>query len=57
MKYVGSYLEDGVLVRVLKTYAAKPAARTFRNGSAKNSKSFKRGGSKPAGVKAAKIFA
>lgn len=56
MKFIGSYLEDGVLVRVLKTYAAKPAARTFRKGSAKNSRSFKVGGSKPQTVKSSNIF-
>lgn len=56
MKFVGSYLEDGVLVRVLKTYAAKPAARTFRKGSAKNSRPFKVGGSKPQTVKSSNIF-
>lgn len=57
MKFIGSYLEDGVLVRVLKTYAAKPAARTFRKGSAKNSRSFKTGGAKPMRVKSSRLMA
>lgn len=52
-KYVGSYLEDGVLVRVVKPSRRISVAKTFK-GSAKNKGgSFFRGGNKPIGVKSA----
>lgn len=47
-EYIGSYLENGVLVRIVKPSKRISAVKTFR-GSAKNkSGSFFRGGNAPA---------
>ena len=56
MKYLGSYMENGVLIRVLKTYSPKASARTYKTGSAKNSRAFKSGGDKPGYVRSSRLF-
>jgi hypothetical protein len=52
-KYVGSYLENGVLVRVVKPSRRISVAKTFKGAAKNKGGSFFRGGNKPIGVKSA----
>lgn len=52
-KYIGSYLEDGVLVRIVKPSKRVAYAKAFRGAAKNKGGAFFRGGNKPVGVKSA----
>jgi hypothetical protein len=46
-KYIGSYMEDGVLVRVVKPSKRIASAKTFKGAARNKGGSFFRGGNAP----------